>query len=71
MQKKTNGVDFAVLLDGHTLVSMTHKEPWKHVRREDVFNVAGGVDMLLALGMCFVRYDKQATDAKIAASAAA
>jgi len=59
------GQDKGVMYNGHVVATMSHHEQWGHMRREELVNVAAGMDILLALGLCYVRYDKQLTDQKI------
>lgn len=35
---------------------------WKHLRREDHVYVAPGFDILVAIGVAFIRVDKQSED---------
>ena len=67
VQKKVLGQDKGILWNGHVAATMALHEQWKHFHREDLVNVAPGMDILLALGVCYVRYEKQKTDAAIAA----
>lgn len=55
-----------VLWNGYVVTTMSMHQKWKHLHREDLLNIAPGMDILLALGVCYVRYDKQKTDAKTA-----
>lgn len=48
---------------------MSRHELWSHVNRLDLIYVAPGMDILLALGVAWVRVDKQAKEAKTAISA--
>ncbi|KAL1608075.1 hypothetical protein SLS60_003014 [Paraconiothyrium brasiliense] len=68
VQNKVLEQDKGILWNGFVVATMSMHEKWKHLHREDLVNVAPGMDILLALGVCFVRYDKQKTDAKTAAA---
>ncbi|KAJ4288929.1 hypothetical protein N0V90_011270 [Kalmusia sp. IMI 367209] len=67
VQNKVLDQEKGILYDGHVVATMSSFEKWKHVHREDLLNIAPGMDILLALGVSYVRYDKQKTDAKMAA----
>ncbi|KAH7385253.1 hypothetical protein DE146DRAFT_769002 [Phaeosphaeria sp. MPI-PUGE-AT-0046c] len=70
MQNKVNGADKGILINGQIGVTMTRHEEWKHVHRIDIINVAPGMDILLALGLSWIRADKQKQDTKTAVAAA-
>lgn len=70
LQNKVNGADKGVLVNGQPGVTMKRHEEWKHVHRIDIINVAPGMDILLALGLNWVRADKQKQDTKTAVAAA-
>jgi len=71
VENKVLGQGKGIIHNGQVVVTMSHHEFWSHLRREEIVNVAAGMDILLALGMCYVRYDKQLTDQKIANAGAA
>lgn len=56
------GQEMGMLYRGNVVANMSMHEKWKHLRREDVLNVAAGMDVLLAVGMCFVRIDREEGD---------
>jgi hypothetical protein len=70
VQNKVNGADKGVLVNGQPAVTMNRHEQWKHVHRMDIINVAPGMDILLALGVNWIRQDKQKQDNKAAVAAA-
>ncbi|KAF2800276.1 hypothetical protein K505DRAFT_404114 [Melanomma pulvis-pyrius CBS 109.77] len=70
VRNKVLGQDKGILLNGAPAATMSQPEVWSHVRREDFIHIAPGMDILLALGVNWVRVDKQNTDAHAAASAA-
>jgi hypothetical protein len=43
-------------------MTISQHEKWSHVTREYVVHVAPGMDILLALGVAWVRADKQKQD---------
>lgn len=69
VQNKVLGQDKGIIWNGCVVATMSMHERWSHMHREDLVNIAPGMDILLALGVCYVRYDKQKTDQAIAASA--
>jgi len=71
VENKLLGADKGVLLNGHPACTMSRHETWKHLYRRDIINVAPGMDVLLALGVAWIRTDKQKQDEKAAVSAAA
>ncbi|KAH7359818.1 hypothetical protein BKA66DRAFT_472113 [Pyrenochaeta sp. MPI-SDFR-AT-0127] len=70
IQNKVNNQDKGILMNGNPVATMSRHEQWSHVNRLDLVHVAPGMDILLALGVAWVRVDKQAKDAKTAISAA-
>ncbi|KAF1968088.1 hypothetical protein BU23DRAFT_541632 [Bimuria novae-zelandiae CBS 107.79] len=68
VQNKVLEQEKGILWNGYVAATMSMHEKWKHMHREDILNIAPGMDILLALGVCYVRYDKQQTDAKTAAA---
>jgi len=54
--------------NGHVVCTISKHEAWSHMRKEDLLNIAPGMDILLAVGIAYVRYDKQKTQAKIVSS---
>lgn len=71
VENKILSADKGVLLNGHPACTMSRHETWKHLYRRDIINVAPGMDVLLALGVAWIRTDKQKQDEKAAISAAA
>ena len=70
-QKKIMDADSGIVWNGQVTATMGQQGKWKHLRRQDVVNIAPGMDVLLAVGMCYVRLDKSATDQEVAADAVA
>lgn len=48
---------------------MSQNEAYDHLRREDIVHVAPGMDILVALGASWARYDKGKEDEKEAIDA--
>jgi hypothetical protein len=48
---------------------MSEQDAWAHIHRHDVIHVASGMDILLALGVNWIRTDKQAAEEKAFVSA--
>jgi hypothetical protein len=71
VQNKVHGAEKGVLVNGQPGATMSRHEVWSHVHRIDLINVAPGMDILLALGVNWVRADKQKQDSKAAAAAVA
>jgi hypothetical protein len=71
VQNKVQGADKGVLVNGVPAATMARHEEWKHVHRMDIINVAPGMDILLSLGVSWIRADKQKQDTKAAAAAGA
>ena len=69
MEKKILDQDIGLLWNGQVVSTISKHEEWSHLRREDLVNVAPGMDILLSLGLCWVHYDKQQTDNETAANA--
>ncbi|KAF2821219.1 hypothetical protein CC86DRAFT_459364 [Ophiobolus disseminans] len=70
MQNKVNGAEKGVLINGQLGASMSRHEVWSHMHRIDLINVAPGMDILFALGLNWIRADKQKQEEKAAISAA-
>jgi hypothetical protein len=70
VQNKVQGADKGILVNGLPAVTMTRHEEWKHMHRMDIINVSPGMDILLGLGVNWIRADKQKQDTKAAAAAA-
>lgn len=60
---KTSSGDLGLLVNGCLAMTITKPNILKW-RRENVVSVAPGMDILLALGLNWIRYDKQDSDAK-------
>ena len=58
------GEDKGILLGGQPVATMSMPHEMRHLRREDLVHVAPGMDILLALGVNFIRYDKYQQDVK-------
>ncbi|KAF2024234.1 hypothetical protein EK21DRAFT_104801 [Setomelanomma holmii] len=70
VQNKVQGADKGILINGQPATTMKRHEAWKHVHRMDIINVAPGMDILLALGVNWIRQDKQKQDTKTTVAAA-
>jgi hypothetical protein len=62
VQNKVAGADKGILVNGVPGATMSAHEEWSHVHRMDLINVAPGMDILLALGVNWIRADKQEQD---------
>jgi hypothetical protein len=69
VQNKVNGADKGILINGMPGATMSIHKAYTTMHRTDLINVAPGMDILLALGINWIRADKQASDAKAVASA--
>jgi hypothetical protein len=65
IRNKVLGQEKGILLNGSPVATMSQQGQWSSVHRQDVIHVAAGMDILLALGVNWVRVDKQAADDKI------
>ena len=63
VQPKVLDQEWGLCWNGHVVATMSVHEKWKHMRREDVLNVAPGMDILLAVGMCYVRIEREQREA--------
>jgi hypothetical protein len=70
VRNKIAGADEGVLVNGLPGATMSRHEKMSHVHRIDLINVAPGMDILLALGINWIRADKQKQDSKKAVRAA-
>jgi hypothetical protein len=70
VQNKVQGAGRGILINGQPGATMRRHEEWKHVHRIDLISVAPGMDILLALGVNWIRADKQKQDTKTAVAAA-
>lgn len=61
------GQEKGILIDGTPVATMSRHEPWSHIARHDLVHVAPGMDILLALGVNWIRADKQKQDAETVA----
>lgn len=67
---KVGGAEKGILVNGQPGATFSRHEEWKHMHRMDLINVAPGMDILLALGVNWIRTDKQKADSKAAVAAA-
>lgn len=70
IENKVQGQDKGILVNGTPAATMSRFEEWSHMNRHDLIHVAPGMDILLALGVNWIRTDKQEQDTKTAISAA-
>ncbi|KAH6614093.1 hypothetical protein C7974DRAFT_404495 [Boeremia exigua] len=69
VKKTATSGDLGLLVNNCLAVTISKPNIFKW-RRENVVNVAPGMDILLALGLNWIRYDKQDMDAKAIGKAA-
>ncbi|KAF2001808.1 hypothetical protein P154DRAFT_521555 [Amniculicola lignicola CBS 123094] len=62
IDNKVLGHEKGILLSGNPVAVMSRSEAWEHLRRQDVVSVAPGMDILLAMGVAWVRVEKQTRD---------
>ena len=62
LKKKILGQDRGIVMNGQPVATMSTPSRWGHLRREDIIHVAPGMDILLAVGMNWVRVDKENSD---------
>lgn len=67
VHNKINGQDKGIMIENTPVATMSRLGAWKHAARHDVVHVAPGMDILLALGVNWIRVDKQNQDAVTAA----
>jgi len=67
VHNKIHGQDKGIVIEGHPVATMSRLGAWKHVARHDLVHVAPGMDILLALGVNWIRADKQKQDAETSA----
>lgn len=67
---KVAGQDKGILVNGQPAATFKRHEMWSHRHRNDLIHVAPGMDILLALGVNWIRQDKQKQDNKTAVAAA-
>ncbi|KAH9870975.1 hypothetical protein J1614_006549 [Plenodomus biglobosus] len=70
VHKKVQGQEKGIVIEGTPVATMSRHETWKHIARHDLVHVAPGMDILIALGVNWIRADKQNQDAKVAAAIA-
>lgn len=63
VHNKIHGQDKGIVIEGSPVATMSRLGMWKHVARHDLVHVAPGMDILLALGVNWIRADKQKQDA--------
>ncbi|KAI8941721.1 hypothetical protein NX059_002928 [Plenodomus lindquistii] len=67
VHNKVLGQDKGIVIEGQPVATMSRHGQWKHVARHDLVHVAPGMDILIALGVNWIRADKQNQDAMTAA----
>lgn len=70
VDNKVQGQDKGILVNGVPAATMSRHEAWSHMSRHDLVHVAPGMDILLALGINWIRADKQKQDSKTAVAVA-
>ena len=70
VQSKVQGFDKGIIVNGQLGATMSRHEAWSHVSRHDIVNVAPGMDILLALGVSWIRADKAKQDTATAVAVA-
>ncbi|KAF2849474.1 hypothetical protein T440DRAFT_469240 [Plenodomus tracheiphilus IPT5] len=67
VHNKVQGQEKGIFIEGNPVATMSRFEVWKHIARHDIVHVAPGMDILIALGVNWIRVDKQEQDAVTAA----
>jgi hypothetical protein len=70
VQNKVLCTDKGILFKKTPAMTKKRYEEWKHLHGMDIFNVTPGMNILLALGVAWIRADKQKQEEKVAISAA-
>ena len=70
VQKKIMGQDAVIMMNGSPVAGVKSTHSWAAMKSEFHVHVAPGMDILLALAVTWIRYDKQNEDSKTAAAAA-
>lgn len=58
-----------ILLNGNPVSTLSRHAKWSHVAPHELVHVAPGMDILLAVGVAWIRAEKQREDAKVGALA--
>ncbi|KAH7072138.1 hypothetical protein BKA63DRAFT_63364 [Paraphoma chrysanthemicola] len=69
VQNKVSDAEKGILINGQPGVTMSRQGKWEHLHRVDLVNVAPGMDILLALGVNWIRADKQNEDKNLIVAA--
>jgi hypothetical protein len=59
---KVAGEEKGLLINGNLVMTVSRHGKWAHVDAEYILHVAPGMDILLALGVAWIRADKQKQD---------
>jgi hypothetical protein len=59
---KVAGEEKGLLINGNLVMTVTRHGKWAHVDAKYIIYVAPGMDILLALGVAWIRVDKQKQD---------
>ncbi|KAF2730969.1 hypothetical protein EJ04DRAFT_579459 [Polyplosphaeria fusca] len=71
VQNRVSGAEKAILWNGRMVATMNKHQELQHLRRQDRVDVAPGMDILLALGVAWIRIVKQKKDERKAIDALA
>jgi hypothetical protein len=66
VQDKVMGGDKGIVVNGQPAMTTSQHEKWKHMNRQDLIHVVPGMDILLSLGVIWIKADKAAQDTKVA-----
>lgn len=69
--KKVQNADVGIMVNGQPAALISKEKKWKHAMRHDLVHVAPGMDILLAVGVAWIRANKQQKDATVAVAAMA
>ncbi|CAI6336223.1 unnamed protein product [Periconia digitata] len=69
IEKGVMGKSAAVMLNGQPAVTFKDGSDWKHARSQCHIDVAPGMDIILAIAVNWIRYDKKVEDRKAVAAA--
>lgn len=64
-ERDVAGEEKGVVVNGNPASTVSRHGEWKHKSPQYIVHVAAGMDILLALGMAWIRSDKQKQDDKV------
>ncbi|CBX99255.1 hypothetical protein LEMA_P084940.1 [Plenodomus lingam JN3] len=68
VHNKVQGQEKGILVEGNPVSTMSRFQEWKHISRQDIVHVAPGMDIMIALGVAWIRADKQEQDTQTVAA---